>query len=282
MKIEAYLKQHYSANTLRRKVQYWEYFKTYLTQSNVPLEQVNYSMILEYTGHLQSKGLKPISINKYLVAVEQIIEGLGLLPSNPVRGFRVKRGAENALNEPIKIQDLEEVLNAWPSKKGRDVRAKVVLSLLHCQALGAGDLAALELEHVDLERAILNVPSVGKSNSRELLLQANQIKLLDSYIHEVRPQLLAYETDKLLVTGGSSRSLRGLFKSILDKVKKQLPALQNLEHWRSSVIVHWLQHQPLLEVQEMLGHRFASSTERYQLQAVQSLQEALEKYHPLA
>jgi site-specific recombinase XerD len=282
MKIEAYLKQHYSANTLRRKVQYWEYFKTYLTQLNVPLEQVNYSMILEYTGHLQSKGLKPISINKYLVAVEQIIEGLGLLPSNPVRGFRVKRGAENALNEPIKIQELEGVLNAWPSKKGRDIRAKVVLSLLHCQALGAGDLAALELEDVDLDKAILNVPSVGKSNSRELLLQANQIKLLDSYIHEVRPQLLAYETDKLLVTGGSSRSLRGLFKSILDKVKKQLPALQNLEHWRSSVIVHWLQHQPLLEVQEMLGHRFASSTERYQLQAVQSLQEALEKYHPLA
>jgi integrase/recombinase XerD len=282
MKIEAYLKQHYSANTLRRKVQYWEYFKIYLTQLNVPLEAVNYSLILEYTSHLQSKGLKPISVNKYLVAVEQIIEGLALLPSNPVRGFRVKRGAENALNEPIKIQDLEEVLNAWPSKKGRDVRAKVVLSLLHCQALGAGDLAALELEHVDLERAILNVPSVGKSNSRELLLQANQIKLLDSYIHEVRPQLLAYETDKLLVTGGSSRSLRGLFKSILDKVKKQLPALQNLEHWRSSVIVHWLQHQPLLEVQEMLGHRFASSTERYQLQAVQSLQEALEKYHPLA
>ena len=101
-------------------------------------------------------------------------------------------------------------------------------------------------------------------------------------VYEARPQLLVYETDKLLVTGGSSRSLRGLFKSVLDKAKKELPALINLEHWRSSVIVHWLQHQPLLEVQEMLGHRFASSTERYQLQAVQSLQEALEKYHPLA
>ena len=282
MKIREYLELHYSANTLRRKLQYWEYFTTYLAQLNVPLQAVNYSLILEYTSHLQSKGLKPISINKYLVAVEQIIEGLELLPNNPVRGFRVKRGAENALYEPIEIQDLEAVLNAWPSEKVRDIRAKVLLSLLHYQALGAGDLAALELEHVDLERAILSVPSVGKSNSRELLLQANQIKLLDRYMQFFRPQLLAYETDKLLVTGGSSRSLRGLFKSVLDKVKKQLPVLQNLEHWRSSVIVHWLQHQPLLEVQEMLGHRFASSTERYQLQAVQSLQEALEKYHPLA
>ena len=194
----------------------------------------------------------------------------------------MNRGAEHALYEPIEIEELEAVLRAWSSEKVKDQRAKVVLSLLHCQALGAGDLAALELEHVDLERAILSVPSVGKSNSRELLLQANQIKLLDNYIHVVRPKLLVYETDKLLLTGGSSRSLRGLFKSVLDKAKKQLPALQNLEHWRSSVIVHWLQHQPLLEVQEKLGHRFASSTERYQLQAVKSLQEALEKYHPLA
>lgn len=282
MTTEAYLEQHYSANTVKRKLKYWGYFEVYLSQLNMSLEQVNYNLILEYTSHLQSKGIKPYSINKYLIVIEQIVEGLELLPSNPVRGFRVKRGAENALYEPIKIQELEAVLNAWPSEKVKEQRAKVILSLLHHQALGAGDLGALELEHVDLEKAILSVPSFGKSNSRELLLQANQIKLLDRYIHLIRPQLLVYETDKLILTGGSSRSLRGLLKSIVEKAKKQLPALENLEHWRSSVIVHWLQHQPLLEVQEKLGHRFASSTERYQLQAVQSLQEALEKYHPLA
>ncbi|MDF1573072.1 MAG: hypothetical protein P1P82_15795 [Bacteroidales bacterium] len=50
---------------------------------------------------------------------------------------------------------------------------------------------------------------------------------------------------------------------------------------RSSVITHWLKHYNLRQVQYMAGHKYVSSTERYQQNNLDKLQGQLEKYHPL-
>ncbi len=68
-----------------------------------------------------------------------------------------------------------------------------------------------------------------------------------------------------------------MFKSI----QKQNPEIHNPKQIRVSVISHWLKDYNLRQVQYMAGHKHVSSTERYQLNNLDKLQNQVEKYHPL-
>ncbi len=57
--------------------------------------------------------------------------------------------------------------------------------------------------------------------------------------------------------------------------------VKNPKQIRASVITWWLKNYNLRQVQYMAGHKYVSSTERYQLNSLDKLQEKLEKYHPI-
>jgi integrase/recombinase XerD len=73
-------------------------------------------------------------------------------------------------------------------------------------------------------------------------------------------------------------SLLEMFKEI----RRTMPGIQNAHQIRASVIANWLKSNNLRQVQYMAGHKYVSSTERYQLGNLEKLQEQLEKYHPLS
>jgi integrase/recombinase XerD len=50
---------------------------------------------------------------------------------------------------------------------------------------------------------------------------------------------------------------------------------------RASVIAEWTRRHDVRIVQYMCGHKYVSSTERYQATNLEDLQEQLRKYHPL-
>jgi len=54
-----------------------------------------------------------------------------------------------------------------------------------------------------------------------------------------------------------------------------------LQQIRQSVIAHWLKSHDVRKEQYMAGHKWVSSTERYQQTDLQDLQTKLDKYHPL-
>ena len=50
---------------------------------------------------------------------------------------------------------------------------------------------------------------------------------------------------------------------------------------RSSVITEWLRKNNLRQVQYMAGHKYVSSTERYQCNNLDDLQNELQQHHPM-
>jgi site-specific recombinase XerD len=68
-----------------------------------------------------------------------------------------------------------------------------------------------------------------------------------------------------------------MFKAI----QKTTQGIQSPKQVSSRVITWWLKNHNLRQVQYMAGHKYVSSTERYQLNNLDKLQEQLEKYHPL-
>ena len=63
---------------------------------------------------------------------------------------------------------------------------------------------------------------------------------------------------------------------------KQLNAkVINAKQIRSSVITEWLRKNNLRQVQYMAGHKYVSSTQRYQLNNLDDLQNELRSHHPM-
>jgi integrase/recombinase XerD len=55
----------------------------------------------------------------------------------------------------------------------------------------------------------------------------------------------------------------------------------NAKQIRSSAIITWLKQYHLRQVQYMAGHKYVSSTERYQLNHIDELQTAIQEHHPM-
>jgi integrase/recombinase XerD len=64
-------------------------------------------------------------------------------------------------------------------------------------------------------------------------------------------------------------------------IKKDNPEILHPKQIRASVITYWLKNHNLRQVQYMAGHKYVSSTERYQLNNLFKLQGEVNKYHPL-
>jgi site-specific recombinase XerD len=56
----------------------------------------------------------------------------------------------------------------------------------------------------------------------------------------------------------------------------------NLKQIRNSVVVNWLRQHNLRKVQYLAGHRYISSTERYQQDDLESLHKTINIYHPFS
>jgi integrase/recombinase XerD len=71
-----------------------------------------------------------------------------------------------------------------------------------------------------------------------------------------------------------------VWKRLSEELRKQNPRFQDVNQVRASVITHWLGKHGLRQVQYMAGHRFISSTERYQVGQIADLQSDIDRFHP--
>ena len=66
------------------------------------------------------------------------------------------------------------------------------------------------------------------------------------------------------------------------RLQKKEPELQAAHQIRASVITHWLKQYNLREVQYMAGHKHVHSTEAYQQNDTESLQQDIDRFHPFS
>ncbi len=88
-------------------------------------------------------------------------------------------------------------------------------------------------------------------------------------------------SERMFFSIGGSEILKSSMLHMFRSIHQGHPEVKNAMQIRSSVITHWLKHYNLRQVQYMAGHKYVSSTERYQMNNLDKLQGQLEKYHPL-
>jgi site-specific recombinase XerD len=234
----------------------------FLRWVDVPIEQVTARIIVHYIEVLMARGLKPKSINCHLERIRQfyhyLIQEEGLELVNPV-----KRGYGQRMSKPLPRHLTEEELHVLfrACKTPRDLA--MVMLMLRC-GLRVGEVADLSLGDVDLRRRRLFIHDGKGRKGRIVYLSDDALLALDDYL-TMRPESTAAKV--FLVEKGSYRnqplSVRGIQKRIEYYAQKTglRISCHSLRHTMATQMLN--ADAELVTIQDLLGHRWITTTQRY-------------------
>jgi integrase/recombinase XerD len=280
--------RQYRENTIKGYLQSVVHFLQWGQSNNTPLgDGGTYNDLLQYVQHEQKRGIAVQTINVKLLGISLYYEHLKqqeIIIKNPAKTLRIKGKAKTVTEQPLKYDELENLYHSYKALQKESLHQKrtdlahgrniVIVGLLVWQGLHSGEIARLETTHINLQEGIIYIPSTNRSNSRELRLHTPQILSLQHYIYNIREQLRPKEDE--LFPGNAHNTVNLL----AEELKGINPKIKNALHIRGSVILHWLRQHNKRQVQYMIGHKYIDSTERYKVQELESLTQALMKHHP--
>ena len=256
---------------------------------NPKAKRYKYQNIVSYMDEISQSQSNPqyrVSILSAIKKYYDYLIMLGYRTDHPCKRLNIKVKG----NQPIQLQDLfsSEELQLLLSRENRyqyiDTRNEVLLSLLICQGLTSEELMSLRISDIDLDNATLYVKASTNQNRRTLELVNKQMITLSKYLNEVRPKLLKCQSDKLILNKlGKPISVSGIHA-----ITEQLKALfldrnLNPRTIRMSVICNWLNEKKysLERVQEMAGHKWPGTTEKYIKMDAKNERELINRYFPI-
>lgn len=285
--ITNWLQGRYKPSTVRGFLNRIELFATWCENEGLDPQKTTYNDLLDYVKYCTANNNQKATVNQKTSNLRHFFNFLietGERTDNPAAELTIRNQIHKAVDSAIKYEDLEELYSNYPANGITGKRNKSVLGLMIYQGLNTGELQALEVKDLKLQEGKIYVPSVSRSNSRILKLEAQQIVQLQNYLLQVRPVLVMmndHTSDRLFFSAGGSARLDNSFTKMNRIISKISPVIKDFQHIRSSVIAHWFKQYNTRQVQYMAGHRYVSSTERYRTSTLESLQEQLEKIHPI-
>jgi len=296
MTIREYLQKKYSKSTLNSNLYNIKRFTDYYDKR---AEKATYKDILHYIEYLRKNhDLHPKILQHCLYGVKiyfNYLLEIGKRKDHPCSELYLK----DKVSKQIQVDNLyspetlEHFFESYQIKRKKqlETRNKIIISLLIYQALTVNEIAELETEHINLDKAELFVKgsteTTSKSpKSRTLPLQAKQIILFYKYLEKDRNNLLKYnrknpnETAFILGQYGEKINPHGISR-IINENRKESEQIQPMKI-RQSVIANLLKKENDTRiVQVFSGHKRASTTVQYKQSELEQLQNAVNNYHPI-
>lgn len=263
-------------------------FLDWVEQEQINYLSITYTDLLAYINYYKARGNSKSTINGKLQGIKHFYNYLQqkeLVAYNPAEELRIKNVIIRQPHDLLEWEVLEEIYHNYPTNNVIGKRNKVILGMMIYQGLNSGELAAIELKDVKLEEATVYISSVSRSNSRTLKLESLQILSLQKYITQIRLVLMEMKgdnckSDSLFVSSGLGSRLDNSLTGLMKRVRKINPNIKNPKQIRASVITYWLKVHKIRQVQYLTGHRYVSSTERYGVNLLDTLQDQINELHP--
>jgi len=271
-------------NTIHQKSNYTGYFLNWLESERLQPEETRYNDLLNFIDYCKLENNSKKHINSKLRSIRGFYEYLKKSNPkiiNPAANLYLKGTHKKTISGIVDFAALENLYQSFETRTNRDKRNKIILGLLIYQGVTTEELKQLEPGHLKLKEGKIHIPGNRRRNSRKLELKPFQILELHEYLTEIRPQLLQQKTNQLFISMEGKEELKNSLHHLFRLIKRANPEILNPKQIRASVITYWLKNYNLRQVQYMAGHKYVSSTERYQLNNLASLQSKLEKCHPL-
>ncbi|HET8572409.1 MAG TPA: tyrosine-type recombinase/integrase [Edaphocola sp.] len=295
----------YSSKSIMTIEKIVSYFKQWCNQENIADEtEVNHNDIIAYIKSCTAKGVTQKTTANYVSHIKKyydyLIKEKGI-PDNPCSYINIKGIKRKVVYDIIPFEALESLYHLYRTDTGNKKqqlirkRNKAMLGLLIYQGLQSEELIKLEIQDLQLRDGKIRIHAGRRSAGRNMKLEASQAFELIDYLNDTRKSLLqqaertAQEETALFIT--SEKGVRvgsNTISTLLKQIRKinsktggeHSRTITSINQIRASVIVHWLKLYHLRKVQHLAGHKYISSTERYQSSNLEDLKEDISKYHP--
>jgi site-specific recombinase XerD len=292
----------YSAATIATTVRIMKMFEGWAAQQNMTaLEEISYPDAMLFIRWSSHQGASQKTIAGYLGHIRKFYDFLiseEAVNQNPVAHIKVQGIKRKVYHDILTTEELQALYNQYPTtivaEAGKKIppqeknilsrkRNKVILSLLVHQGLRVEEVAALNLQDLQLREGKITIHGRRRTASRVMKLESHQVYELMDYLHEVRKQFVeAYGTsDSLFLQWKKGQHFYSITQLLLAHLRKINPRIKNLDQIRASVITAWLRQYDLRKVQYLAGHKYVSSTEQYKENIIDELQDDITRYHPL-
>jgi site-specific recombinase XerD len=252
-------RRNVSPNTVKNYMHGLKHFVLWL---GIPIEEVTYRKISEYTDYLIKRHLRPKTVNCYLNTVCQFYHYLreeeGIQIVNPVRKpniMKLPRGLPIHLND-----ELIEVL--FKNLKGHRDRAMFML-MLRC-GLRVEEVANLSLGSIDIKRRTLYIQDGKGAKDRIVYISNDALGALLDYLR-VRPankakKVFLVEKGPLIGQPLSIRAIQKRMEYYAHKTNLRI----SCHHLRHTMATQMLNADvDLSTIQDLLGHNSIRTTQRY-------------------
>lgn len=272
-----------SLRTVQHYSKYIQQFLTWLKEEQLQEEYFTYSDLLEFMQYCNAKGVTKRTLHNLLMMIRHY--GNYLISEqkrndNPAAGVFIKGLIRKLPSHLLSIEEMEELFKQYSIQLSVDASKKIMLGLMIYQGLSVGEIMRLQSHHLKLKDGKIFIPGTQRTNERLLHLHAVQITELQNYLtkNKFSEGSLFIEPRKKEV---SERNINNRIQYMFSQLRTLNPKVINAKQIRSSVITEWLQKNNLRQVQYMAGHKYVSSTQRYQLNNLDDLQNELRSHHPM-
>jgi integrase/recombinase XerD len=269
-------------NTRRQYTNTVVSYLSWLKQNNLTPARVKRTKFTDFLQYCREQGNKDRTITAKEGAVKHYYNFLGT-KHNPAKSW-IKRKKEYKL--PPKGLEKEELVKIYESlnpKSPAEYRDRCMLGFVLFQGLLRSELMELRLSDVDFKGEVF-IQGQLRTNSRTLKLEPFQLMHLYDYKNKFRKEFLVFkevEPDNFFLSKGTGSRLDNALTLLLKKLRKQFPQIIDLKHIRGSVISNWDKEEGIVEAMTKAGHRYISSTTRFQTGKYDELKEELKTLHPL-
>jgi site-specific recombinase XerD len=293
MKQEAFIsylaeQEKLSPRSIEEHIKNLQRFYKWATQQHYQnIDHLTYSEILNYVQTDRERGIQPQTINQRLNTIKKYYEYLkhiGLLEKNPTKKIILKGIVKTITQNILSYTELEQLYSDYlklkPEIKNNPLtpyvkqKNNVLAGLMIWQGAISGELKKITLEHLNLEEGCIYIPKTRRGAGRELKLYPGQILQMYQYIHEARIKLKTKHNE--LIPGYVSDQCGTIIRQLQGLNQK----VNSLSQLRASMIIHWIKVYGKRKAQYMAGHKYIGSTERFELQEMDSLTDTLLKHHP--
>ena len=260
-------------------------FAKYMDSTKTDILSANRNHILTYILSMQDEGKANASVVRAIASIKSMYSFLllkGAINSNPAANITPPK-KEKKMPQFLTREEIDALLDSPDVSTIRGLRDKAILEILYASGLKVSELITMRLSDIDTDLGYLKC-SKG-ANIRIVPLGKPAISAAKSYVGIARPSMAKEGENTLFVNcGGCAMSRQGLWKIIKEYADKAGIRKSITPHsLRHSFAVHLLENgADLLSIQEMLGHKDASSTQVYARMFHGRLREVYNKAHPRA
>ncbi len=303
--VERYLQAKYAAGyselTLKNRKSHLRRFVEYLKgyditdAATLTREDIEaYMEELSFTPTRSSKTMAPTTRNVRLASIRSFCGWLtdtDVLPIDPSEKVESCREPDPLPKNVPTEDEMKQLLAAPDPQTTLGFRDRLMLELLYSTAIRLRELCALNVDDLDLQQGFAIVRHGKGDKGRVVPVGKLAVELLQSYLGDIRPRLLAGLVGKggdkdeqalILSRYGKRLGPRGVEK-IISRTAKQarLKGHVTPHSFRHACATHMLRGGAnIRHLQEMLGHKKLTTTEIYTRVSIGELKEVHARFHP--